>query len=582
MNQYLFIASYLSETKILTGFLLLTFNYAYFFSIYRQENTSNVAKTNEVFLLDHLNFMKYFSNNHIGLLLVFFYCMIDIDIFAQKVKVDSLVVLLKQSHKLADSSYVNLLNNLAWAYRLYKPDSSLHYATLAYELAEKIRHAEGRAKALGTLGAASRIIGNYDKALSYYLRSLHIRDSLNDLQGISYLYNNIGVIYRTQGMMDKAEEYFLKSLAIKQQQNDEAGIATAYNNLGEVFLGKDESPENLNQAIKYFEQALEIRQRLGEKRAIAVSLNSLGDAYCRKGNSKKGLSYLEKALEIREKIGDIEGTCVSYYDIANCFLKNEQFDSANFYIQKSLTVAQKMSSRQRIMRAYELLEKIALQTEDYKNAHFYLNKFKTYKDSIYDEQRTMLIVEMQTKFQTQQKEQELAHQKALNENQQRWLWAVSVMLVISLVLSFFVYRNYHEKKKAHELLRQLYIELNEQKEEITVQAEELKEANDEILMMNENLEKMVKERTQKIEQQNIQIIGYAFANAHRVRGPLARILGLVSLMKKGIKTEEIPQYIEMLDKAAQELNTVVKEINELLEEETQEKWSLTSLKKMLE
>lgn len=526
----------------------------------------------------HQSFMKYFGGNIWGVLFIVF-CTVDTNILAQKARVDSLSSFFNQPR--SDSLQVSWLNDLAWAYRLYKPDSAIYYATLASQLAEKIGYADGRAKALSTLGASSRILGNYDKALAYYLESLHIRDSLKDLHAISHIYNNIGVIYRTQGMMDKAEEYFLKSLAIKQQFNDKAGIATAYNNLGEVLLGKEQE-NHIDKAIDYFQQALQLREKLGDKRAIGVSLNSLGDAYCRKGNSEKAMSYLEKALEIRKKIGDTEGLCVTYYDMADCFARNQQLATANLYAQKSLAIAQEMNSRQRIMRAYELLEKIAVQLEDYKNAHRYLTKFKAYKDSLYDEQRTMLIVEMQAKFQTQQKEQELILQKTQNEHQKKWLWGISIGLMISLILSFLVYRNYYEKKKAHELLRELYLELNEQKEEITVQAEELKEANDEILMMNENLERIVKERTQKIEQQNIQIIGYAFANAHRVRGPLARVLGLVSLMKKGVSVEELPQYLEMLDKASQELNTVVKEINEMLEEEAHEKWSLVELKKMLE
>jgi signal transduction histidine kinase len=189
---------------------------------------------------------------------------------------------------------------------------------------------------------------------------------------------------------------------------------------------------------------------------------------------------------------------------------------------------------------------------------------------------------MQTKFQTNQKEQELLLQKSENQYQKKLLIGVSVGLFTMLILTFLLFYNYHAKKKAKELLEGLYFELNEQKEEITVQAEELREANEEILSMNNNLEKAVKERTQQIEKQNVQIIGYAFANAHRVRGPLARILGLVNLMRKGIEPSEIPQYVEMLDTSAQEMNEVVKEINEMLEEEAREKWSLTRLKKMLE
>ena len=62
-------------------------------------------------------------------------------------------------------------------------------------------------------------------------------------------------------------------------------------------------------------------------------------------------------------------------------------------------------------------------------------------------------------------------------------------------------------------------------EQIQAQAEEIKGIND-------NLELLVKERTEELEKKNSALEEYAFINAHKLRGPVASILGLIHLMNK--------------------------------------------------
>jgi len=64
-------------------------------------------------------------------------------------------------------------------------------------------------------------------------------------------------------------------------------------------------------------------------------------------------------------------------------------------------------------------------------------------------------------------------------------------------------------------------------DEIRLQAEEIKG-------INENLETVIKDRTYELEIKNKALEEYAFINAHKLRAPLARILGLVHLMKRMI------------------------------------------------
>ena len=62
--------------------------------------------------------------------------------------------------------------------------------------------------------------------------------------------------------------------------------------------------------------------------------------------------------------------------------------------------------------------------------------------------------------------------------------------------------------------------------------EEIISKGEEIRVINENLEKIVLERTKELEKKNKALEEYAFINAHKLRRPVASILGLVNLLNK--------------------------------------------------
>ena len=133
-------------------------------------------------------------------------------------------------------------------------------------------------------------------------------------------------------------------------------------------------------------------------------------------------------------------------------------------------------------------------------------------------------------------------------------------------------RNEQIQKEANETLERKVVErTNEilrQRREIEEKAKQLEEINEEIRLLNENLERDVEARTLKIKNQNAKLIDYAFRNAHHVRGPLARILGLVHLINKEDGTIN-PQddFLGMLMESAEELDTEIRKVNKLLEDE---------------
>lgn len=118
--------------------------------------------------------------------------------------------------------------------------------------------------------------------------------------------------------------------------------------------------------------------------------------------------------------------------------------------------------------------------------------------------------------------------------------------------------------RIHQHLRNRNIELKEKAIEIATQNEKLIDAQNSLSALNQDLEKVVNERTAKIQIQNEILLRYSYANAHHLRGPVARLLGLASIYK--LDPNLSPDFfIEKMVDQANEIDAVVKQINSDLE-----------------
>jgi signal transduction histidine kinase len=110
-------------------------------------------------------------------------------------------------------------------------------------------------------------------------------------------------------------------------------------------------------------------------------------------------------------------------------------------------------------------------------------------------------------------------------------------------------------------------EVQNKNEELRASEEELQASSEELKQINENLNNVVKFRTQTIIDQNQKLINHAFINAHKVRSPLARILGLVNLMRYEPTINGSNQdLLHRLGDSADELNEILKEVRTNLDE----------------
>ena len=120
--------------------------------------------------------------------------------------------------------------------------------------------------------------------------------------------------------------------------------------------------------------------------------------------------------------------------------------------------------------------------------------------------------------------------------------------------------------KIHRYLKDTNAALNKKAAEFAEQNEELKRVQEELSALNSHLEQVVDERTAKVKHQNEVLLKYSYTNAHHLRGPVARLLGLAQIYQ----LEESPDagfYIKCMVDQAHEIDAVVNQINTDLESE---------------
>ncbi|MFM8913629.1 MAG: hypothetical protein ACKOE6_12060 [Flammeovirgaceae bacterium] len=139
---------------------------------------------------------------------------------------------------------------------------------------------------------------------------------------------------------------------------------------------------------------------------------------------------------------------------------------------------------------------------------------------------------------------------------------IDYLLIVVILVSFLLYLKqkfsfYRQRvaKRFHQLNQSMNI-LYSQNMELATREEETRS-------INENLETIVEERLNEIELKNKSLAEYAFINAHMLRAPLCRILGLLNLMEREPNVYS-PEQIKAMRMLADRIDSEIKQISKVI------------------
>ncbi len=149
-----------------------------------------------------------------------------------------------------------------------------------------------------------------------------------------------------------------------------------------------------------------------------------------------------------------------------------------------------------------------------------------------------------------------------------WFYVLCGTAAVFVTYAIIHYRErqlLHDKLVLEARVKRRTLEIQRQNDEIQAQNEEITAQAEEIRGINENLEMIVRERTAELERKNQALEEYAFINAHKLRSPVASILGLINLISRTPLDSEGKEISKRLQQSADELDEIVRSITKAIE-----------------
>jgi len=457
---------------------------------------------------------------------------------AQPLKIDSLLRILPLHS--GGESRIEILNKLAFSYTRLSVTEAERFVSEAIRLAQAQHYQKGLAEGYKILGTISFLRGEHDKAIEYSYASLKIYDAIEDKSGQSKVLNNIALIFMARKDFARVYELTMRSLKLKREIGDSTGVATSTLALGEYYLNE----RKYDTALYFCNDALKRYRALRDDWGTSYALLQLGNIYDGQRNYPFAMTNYYDALRYASLSHDLAQRIMGYKQLGKLFLETQQFDSSYTYLRKALMSAHTAANKTLEMDTRKIIADYFSTTGNLDSALHYTNSANQLEREIYDALKSQQIASLQMVYDFEHKEQELSYQRQQIRRQYVAIIGVSLILILSIVFGFKLFNLNKTNREAKESLLKLNADINK---------------------INANLETMVQDRTEEIKQQNQKLIEYAFFTAHEVRGPLARILGLVELAKLKELHHDREEILHRLENAANELDEVIRTINRKLE-----------------
>jgi len=432
-----------------------------------------------------------------------------------------------------------------------------NYLEQGVSLANAINDSLGLANLLYIRGTINQLKGLNTLAYNDYKKAYSIYRLTNNSVGIAKTGDGLGAIFRYNGDFEKSLAYHLEALKIFKQNSDTSGIVSALNNCGLAYRGL----ENYAQAFTYYKTTLNIAPTtVALKERHCAALNNIGNVYRSIKQPHTALQYYDSSLieSIANNFINLRAITLKNYGII--YAEKGDVNKAAQYLLQSISLGEKSDLKQVVRDNFMLLSNLYQKHGSYKQSLAYHQQYAAIQNSIYAEEQQSKVALLEIDYLIQKKEKDLAILKQNNaeknlELQKSKSLTIILILIISLLAILFigVYRLFHLNKTAKENL----------------------------LSMNEELEKRVKRRTEKLEleianhkatavqllsakekaEESDRLKSLFLSNlSHEIRTPMNAIIGFTELLAHSDSKEINEQYLSVIRRNSKNLLSKISDI----------------------
>jgi tetratricopeptide (TPR) repeat protein len=407
----------------------------------------------------------------------------------------------------------------------------------------------------------------YDKSLYHLNLARVIFEEGGHYRELGFTLNNIGEVYKKLGDFALSIKFHQQVLRIMEEHGFFYEMSISFINLGEAHL----LLKNEDSAAFYLKKGRDLARRNQNNRHMAYSFQYLGDIAFNRGFYLDALSNYQQALVLWKTRLDKRGEANVYNRLAAVALKQSDPARAERYI----LLAEDICRIERFPDVYltTLMHKVQMQKQQnrFAEALITMELHSVLKDSVFSIEKRDQLLRIQTQLDLAELEKKnllLLKEKELAEERLSIQSNVLIFIILTLFVTLgLLYGMIIQRKlatNANKMLERQKIEIEDQQTEILYQSQKLNELNKQLHELNNDLEQKVQSQTEEIRQQKQKIADYAYLNAHKLRAPVASVIGLINLMELSKEGKIDPGMIDHLKVCAHELDQVVNDIRDNL------------------
>lgn len=489
--------------------------------------------------------------------------------FAQNQKtIDSLKAVLNDK-KTPDSTKINIYDALGKLYYTTDLDKAIEINMQGIAFSKKINHLKGQALLWHFVGMYQNFKGNNDKSIFAFLESLALSEKTQYLEMKGANLSRIADINREQGNLLKSQNLHNQAIEMLRKTNNKLYLTNSLHRRGLLYRDKKE----YEKALKDFREAAVLAKEMKSKNQTALCALYIGEVLVLQQKDEEAQPYFETTKALSSQINNkITLSRVSVYLAKIFFRKNQVKEAMNHYFM-ALSIAKEAKAQNVVKDAYFGLYEIYKSQQKIDSALYYFEKNVSVKDSIYNQDKDKLINFYMTDADIERQKIELSKNQVEIEKKNLYIYLAGIVIVFILIIAGILYRNNQRKEKAYQLLQIQKEEISTQKEQIEEQNlnlqslnKEIRHQKEEIESFSNHLEALVEERSNKLIERNKQLTEYAFFNAHKLRSPIATILGLYEVLKLDLSQEERESIFEKMKTTIVRLDEMVKQSQQLLDD----------------
>jgi len=461
----------------------------------------------------------------ISFLLIPWLCISSL-LFSQNIAVDSLNDLLKNEK--TDTGRIILLYEISQAYQNTQPDSALLLAQDAYFQSKKKKFIKGESWALNQMATAFNRIGNFPKALEYYIEQLKIEEKRGYNDNIASNYLDIALVYNNSKDYDMAIVYAKKADSVINENKFEELSLYSLLDIGDIY----EKKNMLDSALAYTEKCYAKSTAANNTLISGTALANLGNINLKSGNDGEAFKNYKAALPLLSSVNDYNTYAEGLLGLAKIFEHRQQNDSAISYGKESFDIAYNNQFLLKALDASIFLSQLYKKKKNADSAFVYQEIMLAIRDSV--DSREKIKQFQNIGFSEQLRLRELEEDRIQTRNMIT-TYVLIAGIIASAVIVFLLYRNNRDRKKTNTLLEK-------QKDELQETLKELKIT-----------------QAQLIQSEKMASLGELTAGiAHEIQNPLNFVNNFAE-----VNTELINEMKEEIDKGnLEEIKALAKDIEE--------------------